>query len=57
MNRYVPVIIVAIVGLAAVAAGVVLYRAYKPQVLTVSNEQAKKGEMESVHGAAPRTRR
>ena len=54
MNRYAPIIIVAIVGLAAVAAGVVLYRVYKPQVLAVSQEQAKKGEIESVHvrGAA-----
>ena len=54
MNRYAPIIIVAIVGLAAVAAGVVLYRVYKPQVLAVSQEQAKKAEIESVHvrGAA-----
>jgi len=54
MNRYAPIIIVAIVGLAAVAAGVVLYRVYKPQVLAVSQEQAKKGEIERMHvrGAA-----
>ena len=38
MNRYAPIIIVAIVGLAAVAAGVVLYRVYKPQVLAVSRD-------------------
>jgi NhaA family Na+:H+ antiporter len=50
MRRYLPFIIVVVVGLATIATGTILYRAKRPVVLTISKELApKKNDAESIH--------
>ena len=50
MRRYLPFIIVVVVGLATLAAGAILYRTKRPVVLTISKELApKKNDAESIH--------
>jgi Na+:H+ antiporter, NhaA family len=50
MKRYLPFIIVVVVGLATIATGTILYRAKRPVVLTISKELApKKNDAESIH--------
>ena len=54
MRRYLPFIIVVVVGLAALASGTMLYRAKRPVVLTISKELApKKTDAGSIHIRGP----
>ncbi|PYI75366.1 MAG: hypothetical protein DMF04_10495 [Verrucomicrobia bacterium] len=54
MRPLLPIGIVAFVGLVAIGSGVLLYRANKPQVLSISTANAAAGKAEAVHvrGAA-----
>jgi len=50
MRRFLPLVIVIVVGLASVASGFRLYQLKRPHILTISNEhQSKPGADESVH--------
>jgi protein-disulfide isomerase len=50
MRRYLPIVIVVVVGIVALASGAVLYRAKRPPILTISNElSAKKSDIQSQH--------
>jgi NhaA family Na+:H+ antiporter len=50
MRRYLPFIIVVVVGLATLATGTMLYRTKRPALLTISKELApKKNDAESIH--------
>jgi NhaA family Na+:H+ antiporter len=50
MRRFLPFIIVVVVGLATIATGTILYRTKRPTVLTISKELApKKNDAESIH--------
>jgi protein-disulfide isomerase len=50
MRRYLPMVIVVVVGIVAVASGMVLYRIKRPPILTISNElAAKKSDTASQH--------
>jgi protein-disulfide isomerase len=50
MKRYLPFVIVAVVALATIGSGAMLYRAKRPQVLSIpENEMLGKGETESAH--------
>jgi protein-disulfide isomerase len=50
MRRYLPLIIVIVVGLASVASGYRLYQLKRPHILTISSEhRSKAGADESVH--------
>ena len=50
MKRYLPLIIVIVVGLLAAAGGITLYQIKRPRVLTASSEHMRKGETgESLH--------
>jgi NhaA family Na+:H+ antiporter len=54
MRRYLPFIIVALVGLITLGAGTVLYRIKRPPVLTISKELTSKGNNgESLHIRGP----
>jgi protein-disulfide isomerase len=50
MKRYLPFVIVAVVALATLGSGAMLYRAKRPQVLPIpENKMLGKGETESAH--------
>ena len=50
MKRYLPFVIVAVVALATIGSGAMLYRAKRPQILSISeNKTPGKGETESAH--------
>jgi protein-disulfide isomerase len=50
MKRYLPFVIVAVVALATIGSGAMLYRAKRPQVLSIpENKMLGKGETESAH--------
>lgn len=50
MRRYLPFIIVVVVGLATLATGAILYRTKRPALLTISKELApKKNDVEPIH--------
>ncbi len=55
MKRYLPAIIVVVVGLGSIASGITLYQLKRPKIITIANEhRSKAGADESVHmrGAA-----
>ncbi|HEU5312468.1 MAG TPA: thioredoxin domain-containing protein [Candidatus Udaeobacter sp.] len=50
MKRYLPFVIVAVVALATIGSGAMLYRAKRPQVLSIpENKMLGKGDTESAH--------
>jgi protein-disulfide isomerase len=50
MKRYLPFVIVAVVALATIGSGAMLYRAKRPQVLSIpGNKMLGKGDTESAH--------
>ena len=53
MRPLLPIGIVAFVGLVAIGSGVLLYRANKPQVLSISTAKAAAEKAEAVHARGP----
>jgi protein-disulfide isomerase len=49
MKRYLPFVIVAVVALATLGSGAMLYRAKRPQVLSIPGNMLGKGDTESAH--------
>src|SRR5438552_18705231 len=54
MKRFLPFVIVAVVGLVTIGAGVILYRAKRPQTATIPKAMAASKERgEEVHARGP----